>query len=100
MSGPRKGLKNRKTRVAMTSCLLGSIDEFMALDASLQKEGQKPLMDPESTEKDDLKNAQCILKKILIRARKIQREDCDAACKKFEESQQAIEDKDDAKVKT
>ena len=80
MPAPRKALVSKKTPVAMISHVLNALDKFWAMDASLRKEGKKPLI-----EKECLQSAHLALLGIRIHARKIQKEQFDAACKKFEE---------------
>ena len=92
MPAPRKALVNRKTPVAMASHVLNAVDELLAMDKSLRKEGKQPLIIADdggaSKEKEYLESARLVLSGILIRARKLQKEEFDAACKKFEEEEQ------------
>ena len=84
MPAPRKALVSKKTPVAMISHVLNALDEFWAMDASLRKEGKKALIG-DGKEKECLQSAHLALLGIRIHARKIQKEEFNAACKKFDE---------------
>lgn len=83
MPAPRKALVNRKTPVAMASHVLNAVDELLAMDKSLRKEGKQPLIIADggaNKEREYLESARLVLSGILIRARKLQKAEFDAAC--------------------
>ena len=84
MPAPRKALLSKKTPVAMISHVLNALNEFWAVEASLRKEGKNALIG-DGKEKECLQSAHLALLGIRIHARKIQKEQFDAACKKFED---------------
>ena len=89
MPAPRKALVSKKTPVAMISHVLNALDAFWAMDASLRKEGKKALIG-DGKEKECLQSAHLALLGIRIHARKIQKEEFNAACKKFEKRMRSI----------